>query len=380
MTSFETLFVVLFSLFLASSAITVVNLSSERKAVVEAHAVARASAKYKIVVAAVLSGDKVKRHSELFVADAEGAAAILNALIFLGNETADRDAFALATSHGNLVSPRKHHNTNGGGGGGGSFHLPMAESDLIRQEGLSNATLAGLRFSPTFVRAATASQDGKGWSGKRGSESGGGGGGDGAVVNKEGSARQLSEEAEYALRQHLTKRGVALLRVVAPADKLAARQATPGSLDYRRRRGEPVSFLECASRTSAYSAAWVADRQLLLSVDMSPRASLEWHSHNLFIQVFYHMRRPERGTYGYAFKTTSYRDFYVNHLSHWDHKHKEADVEKMSEAVERECALLHKTRVESTLSPPPSQRVKNVSLSPPGSSSSSSSSTRRTLN
>jgi hypothetical protein len=42
----------------------------------------------------------------------------------------------------------------------------------------------------------------------------------------------------------------------------------------------------------------VADRQLLLNVDMSPRATLEWHSHNLFIHVFYQMRKEAQGTYG----------------------------------------------------------------------------------
>ena len=46
--------------FITSSAIPIVNLSPERKAIVEANAVARASAQFKVVVAAVLSGNKVR--------------------------------------------------------------------------------------------------------------------------------------------------------------------------------------------------------------------------------------------------------------------------------------------------------------------------------
>jgi hypothetical protein len=46
--------------------------------------------------------------------------------------------------------------------------------------------------------------------------------------------------------------------------------------------------------------------------------------------------------FSYSFKTTSYQDFAVNHLSHWDHKHakNEPDIEKMAGAAERECGLL----------------------------------------
>jgi hypothetical protein len=43
----------------------------------------------------------------------------------------------------------------------------------------------------------------------------------------------------------------------------------------------------------------------------------------------------------YAFKPADYRDFYVNHLSHWDHGRSERDVARMSGAAARECADLN---------------------------------------
>ena len=59
------------------------------------------------------------------------------------------------------------------------------------------------------------------------------------------------------------------------------------------------------------SAAFLVQKQLFLEVDYSPRATLEWHSFNLFIKVFYHK-------HGRVLKTADYNDFYVNHISHYD--------------------------------------------------------------
>jgi hypothetical protein len=218
---------------------------------------------------------KVKRHSELYVADADGAAAILNALVFLGNETFDQHSFENATSHGLTVVGGGHANKGGKGSAGKNFQLPISESELLYQEDLSNSTLARLRYSSAFVLAATASRDGLAWRGNGEKTSSSSSTPQqqqqqqrGAVVGSV-TGGGLSEEAEYALRQHLTKRGIAVQRLLSQEDKQKARESTPGSLDYRRAvsggggvegggggSSSQVEFVECASRTSAYSAAW----------------------------------------------------------------------------------------------------------------------------
>lgn len=261
----------------ASASVPVINMSAERKAALEAHVVTRSQAVFKVVAHALLSGGRVKRHAEWYAASAPEAAALLNALVFSGNETEDRALVLNVT----LTRPGRH------AGGGPMFRAPEAEADLLENEELQVGSLAQLHFTAAFVVAAAppfGSQAALAIS-EAASAAGGGGGG-------------VSEEVDYALRQHLLSRGLSVTRLKPFEARAIERLETPGAIDYRRLPSEPVSLVECASRTSAYSAAWLVSQQLLLDVDFTPRATLEWHSHNIFIHIFYHQRRPEKGTYG----------------------------------------------------------------------------------
>ena len=74
----------------AFASLPLINMSPERKAALEPHVVARSSAVFKIVAAALLSGGRVKRHAEWYTSTAAEAAGVLNALVFFGNESTDR--------------------------------------------------------------------------------------------------------------------------------------------------------------------------------------------------------------------------------------------------------------------------------------------------
>ena len=265
--------------YLVNASIPVINMSSERKIAIESHAVARSQAVFKVVAHALLSGGRVKRHAEWYASSAPEAAALLNALVFLGNEEADRAQVLNITQ----AHARRH--------ASGRFRAIEAEADLLAKEELQPGSLTHLNFTAAFVTAVAptfGSHESAAWANDKNS----------TAATRSDNRGSVSEEVEYALRQHLLSRGLSVTRLKPLETRLIERIETPGSIDYRRHPSEPLSLVECASRTTAYSAAWLASKQLLLNVNFTPRASLEWHSHNLFIHIFYHQRRPERGTYG----------------------------------------------------------------------------------
>ena len=302
------------------------------KDVVEKNAVVRSAGSFKVSAQGLLSNGIVKRHAEWFCSSEASVAAILNALVFSEDEDADRSALVNATAKAHF-----------GNGRHAAFKSPESESELLEKEHLQPSTLSSLRFTAGSIASLTQF---------RGNSS--------LSMTHE---RSLGEELEYALKQHLQSRGLRVEVLLAAAEKAAMRKATQGSVDYRRDLAEPISFVECASRTNAYSAAWLATSGLLQAVDMTPRATLEWHSHNIFINVFYQNRRKDQGTYGYAFKTSDYRDFYVNHLSHFDHRASESQQQKMAAAAERSCLKRNKGS-------PYLEHRKPVAYSMPGSSKS----------
>jgi len=254
----------------ADAAMPIINLSAERKSMLEAHVATRSTASFKVVAAAVLTGSHAKQHATWYASSEEHVAAILNALVFGGSEENDRAALFAATR-----GPKQR-----------AFRLPETESSLAEAEGLAPSVALGLNYTAAFVRA----------------------------LLPDAAPGSTPEEVEYALRQRLSDRGVSISRLLSREARAAVRQETPGTVDYRRFLGagggggddddddleqeEPVSFVECASRTSSYSAAWLARRDLVLDVDMTPRATLEWHSHNIFIHTFYRSRSASKGTYG----------------------------------------------------------------------------------
>ena len=287
-----------------------INMSPERKAVLEAHVSTRAAAKFKIVAAAVLSGGSksggsvkakgaVKQHASWYAATEEEAAAVLNALVFGGNLEADAAALASVGGHS------KHQHYGGGskrgGEGLGFFRSPTSEAALVEREHLGPDVAARLNFTAGFVAAYAP----EGAESNPDADAAALGAARAAAAARGGAAMRPKpaaplEEVEYALRQHLLDRGLVLHRLASRQAKLAERGGTPGALEYRRALGDDpaVGFVECASRTGAYSAAWVGTRQLVLDVDMTPRATLEWHSHNMFIHTFYKSRVQKLNTYG----------------------------------------------------------------------------------
>jgi hypothetical protein len=266
---------------LVNASIPVINLSPERKIAIEGHAVARSQAVFKVVAHALLSGGHIKRHAEWYATSASEAAALLNVFVFVGDEVADRAQILNVTR----AHAGRHAGVNY------MYRAPEAEADLLAKEELHNESLTHLNFTAAFV-SAVAPPFGSHLTAAWGVD------GNSTTAGGRKDRGSISEEVEYALRQHLLSRGLSVTRLKPLETRAIERRETPGSIDYRRYSSEPVSLVECASRTTAYSAAWLANQQLLLNVNFTPRASLEWHSHNLFIHIFYHQRRPERGTYG----------------------------------------------------------------------------------
>ena len=328
-----------------TSSVPLLNLTPERKHVIATYATTRSTANFNIVASAVLSGGMAKRHAEWFASTENDVASILNALVFDGNETTDRADVLKATGSGH--QPRH-----------GGFRPPVSESVLLEHEHLQPASLAALRFSGAFVRAITPPEAENTVELRQHDR-------DTAARARrrrhEAREHGVTEEVEYALRQHLGARGLAVNRVwrlstpagvgseMVPSEQDGS--MVPGEPDYRRPSTDSVSFVECASRTSAYAAAWLARRDLLMAVNMGPRATLEWHSHNLFIHVFYTNRRKEHNTYGFSFKLSDYRDFMVNHLSHWDRSESDQNQATMGGAVERECLPRNREPMLSHVTP-----------------------------
>lgn len=134
------------------------------------------------------------------------------------------------------------------------------------------------------------------------------------------------------MRRELALHGIEISALLPQSFKMRMQEVTPGSLRFGQQQANdqkqatsflagmteaiddvdrPLKFVTCEGRAPAYSAAFLVQKQLFLEVDYSPRATLEWHSFNLFIKVFYNK-------HGRVLKTADYNDFYVNHLSHYD--------------------------------------------------------------
>ena len=247
-------------------AVHVCVLTPARRTIIARHTVTRQAGHFVVSMHGLLSEGKVHRHAEYFTASSSGAAEVVNALLFGGNRTEDEAMVSAAHVHGRWQEARES---------------PPLSLSLLDAE---------------FVDAFT-------------------------LEAKEGANRNGTiDPASGLLRQYLAKAGISVRRIVHDRSvKLLEKANKEGSLLYRRNASSSLSsvtFVECASRTSAYSAAWLARRELLLGVDMGARSTLEWHSHNLFIKVFYQSRKPTEGMFGYSFKTSDVTDFFVNHLSH----------------------------------------------------------------
>ena len=59
---------------------------------------------------------------------------------------------------------------------------------------------------------------------------------------------------------------------------------------------------------SAYSAAWLSPAAYFLKTSYANRATLEWHSHNLY-----------QANEGAAYKIEEHEMFFVNHISEYEH-------------------------------------------------------------
>ena len=69
-----------------------------------------------------------------------------------------------------------------------------------------------------------------------------------------------------------------------------------------------VKYIRCRNRANAYSAAWLAPKGTFLKTGYADRLTLEWHSFNIYNQVK-----------GSGYKTEAPTDFYVVHLSAYEH-------------------------------------------------------------
>jgi len=152
---------------------------------------------------------------------------------------------------------------------------------------------------------------------------------------------ELEQEAkdQWAKQERLRTCGVITLHHVIPeVQRTKILQAREGSQSYQRDPwAEKLPFVRCKGQVGAYSAAWLLGAWTFHSVNFKPRLTLEWPSFNVFQSAAHNG--------GAALKTADFRDFYVNHLSHFDktaerHGDYSTIVVRFARAAEQECHLL----------------------------------------
>lgn len=198
-------------------------LSPARLIEFEKHTSTRANGQYKINVANILMHGKLKKRAEFFASSESKVVSILIAFLSDRDEKEDLNILMNAT-WGHRVARESLNFTDTNTRGHHLYaHAEKACSDF------KTAHLNESAFH-TFVEP------------------------DQHSLSK--ASYLFQEEEQYSLKRCLSVRGISVHRIMSPEEKMDQRERSPGSLSYRRMKGEPVSFIECAGRTSAYSAAW----------------------------------------------------------------------------------------------------------------------------
>lgn len=197
----------------------------------------RQKAKYKINVANVLVHGKLKKRAEYFASTEENVVSIL--IKFLENRNAQEDIELLMNATAGHRVARQSldinqvHNQQYTGHHLNMYaHAEKACADFKAEhlnESVFHTFVEPDQHQPTNTSSETAYP---------------------SLVDE--------NVEQYSLKRCLAVRGIFVHKMLAPQEKIDLRAESPGSLDYHRKEKQPVSFIECAGRTSAYSAAWLS--------------------------------------------------------------------------------------------------------------------------
>ena len=105
----------------------------------------------------------------------------------------------------------------------------------------------------------------------------------------------------------------------APRHGSALRRRLASPPETREQDG--VTYIRCRNRANAYSAAWLAPKDTFLKTPYADRLTLEWHSFNIYNQAK-----------GSGYKTEAKTDFYVVHLSAYEHSHANQKTHLLTES------------------------------------------------